>query len=62
MRVLTSITIVITIPVLVSSFFGMNVRLPGQEHPYAFGVIIGVSLVLSLGAVAYFRRKRWLDP
>ncbi len=62
MRVLTSITIVITIPVLVTGFFGMNVDLPGGKHPYAFMGIIALCVILCSGAIVYFRRKRWLEP
>lgn len=62
MRVLTSITIIITIPVLVASFFGMNVPLPGQGHPYAFLAILAACVVLCLVAIIFFRRRRWLDP
>jgi magnesium transporter len=61
MRVLTSITIVITIPVLVTGFFGMNVQIPGEKHPYAFFIVMGLCVALSSGAIIYFRRKRWLD-
>ncbi|MBN2576761.1 MAG: hypothetical protein JXP73_19515 [Deltaproteobacteria bacterium] len=62
MRLLTSITIVITIPVLVTGFFGMNVELPLEKEPYAFLAILGLCAALGLGAVAYFQRKRWLEP
>jgi magnesium transporter len=62
MRLLTTITIVLTIPVLVSSFFGMNVPVPMSENKYAFLMIIGVSLVLCSVAVFYFVRRRWLEP
>jgi magnesium transporter len=62
MRLLTAITIVLTIPVLVTSFFGMNVSLPLEKEPYAFLAIIGLCVALSLGAITYFRRKRWMDP
>jgi magnesium transporter len=62
MRLLTSITIIITIPVLVTSFFGMNVGLPLASEPYAFLAILGLCVVLCLGAITYFRRKRWLEP
>jgi magnesium transporter len=61
MRLLTSITIVITIPVLVTGFFGMNVSLPFEKEPYAHLVILGLCVVLCLGAITYFRRKRWLE-
>ena len=62
MRLLTSITIILTIPVLVASFFGMNVRVPMQNSPYAFLVVIALSLALSTAAVIYFVKRRWLEP
>jgi magnesium transporter len=62
MKLLTSLTIIMTIPVLVASIFGMNVKLPMQDHPYAFVVVMGVSIALSLVAVIYFLRRRWLEP
>jgi magnesium transporter len=62
MRLLTSITIVITIPVLVTGFFGMNVSIPLEKEPYAFLAILGLCIALCLGAITYFRRKRWLEP
>jgi magnesium transporter len=61
MRLLTSITIIITIPVLVTGFFGMNVSLPFEKEPYAHLVILGICVVLCLSAFTYFRRKRWLE-
>jgi magnesium transporter len=61
MRLLTSITIVLTIPVLIASFFGMNVPVPLAGWRYSFAAIVATSLVLCGGAVAYMRRKRWLD-
>jgi magnesium transporter len=61
MRLLTSITIIITIPVLVTGFFGMNVALPFDKEPYAYVAVLGLCVVLCLSAVTYFRRKRWLE-
>jgi magnesium transporter len=61
MRVLTLITIIITIPVVVASFFGMNVRLPFANHPYAFAGILAGSVTLSALSLLYFIKKRWLD-
>jgi len=55
------LTIIMTIPVLVASIFGMNVKLPMQDHPYAFMLIMGISVTLSLAAVIYFLRRRWLE-
>jgi len=62
MRLLTSITIVITIPVVVTGFYGMNVALPLQNHPHAFLLVIALSSLLSGSAVFYFVKRRWLEP
>ena len=58
MQRLTLITIVLMLPTLVASFYGMNVAgLPFKDEPYAFGVIMGFSVLLAVGLVGYFRRK-----
>ena len=59
MQRLTSVTIVLMVPTLVASFYGMNVELPFQHVPGAYGIIIGIALFLSLTLVLFFRRKRW---
>lgn len=60
MRVLTSLTIVLAIPSMVASFYGMNMSVPGQTHPWAFWLVVLGSFALS-GTVAYlFARRRWL--
>jgi len=55
---LTLITIVLTVPMVMASFFGMNVPVPLAQQPYAFLVIIITSILLSIGVIYYFRRKR----
>jgi magnesium transporter len=57
MKLLTSITIVLAIPTMVSSFFGMNVGLPMQNDPMAFGVIITITLSLVSLAVFFLYKK-----
>ncbi len=58
MKFLASITIVLMLPTLVASTFGMNIRLPFQESPFAFWITMGVSIVLSTVAVIAFLRMR----
>jgi magnesium transporter len=60
MKILTLITIILTIPVLFSSLYGMNVKLPFQGHPLAFFIVIGTSFILSLLAIFIFIRQKWL--
>jgi magnesium transporter len=58
MQRLTLITIIISVPTLVASIFGMNVYLFGlEDNHYAFFAILLGSVGLALGIVWYFRRK-----
>lgn len=44
MKLLTSITILMAIPTMFSSFFGMNVDLPFSNNPFGFWIILGISI------------------
>ena len=57
MKFLASVTIIISIPTVVSSFWGMNVGVPFQEHPSGFLWVMLVALGLS-GAAAYWLWKK----
>lgn len=59
MKRLTSVTIVLMVPTLIASFYGMNVKLPGANFDMAFLMVIILSLVLSIFMVGFFLRKRW---
>jgi magnesium transporter len=60
MKVLTTLTIVVSLPTLVASFYGMNVSLPGGNHPFAFLTIFAFSLVLTSIAAFIFYKRDWL--
>lgn len=47
MKFLTSVTIVMAIPTMVSSFFGMNVNIP-LTSPFAFWIILALSFAVCL--------------
>ncbi|MEM6395756.1 MAG: magnesium transporter CorA family protein [Bacteroidota bacterium] len=55
---LTLITIILTVPMVIASFYGMNVPLPLQQKQFTIGIIFLVSIFLSLGVIWYFRKKR----
>lgn len=57
-RLLTVITVALTIPTMVAGLFGMNVPVPGAEHPLMFWLITGVSIVMALLIGYYFLRRR----
>jgi magnesium transporter len=60
MKFLAAFTIVLTLPMTVASFYGMNVALPAAKGQHAFWILIGASLALSAGVFAAFRYKKWL--
>lgn len=57
MKFLTSLAIVIAIPTLIASFYGMNIPLPLQHNPYALIHIILVSLIASLLVVILLQQR-----
>ncbi len=57
MKLLTSITITLTIPTMIASFYGMNVDLPFQSNPYGFFFIVAISLFLTGGTVFAMMKK-----
>ncbi len=59
MKFLTSITIILMLPTLVASVYGMNIKLPFQDSPHAFAITMGVSLVLTVIGVWIFIKRNW---
>jgi magnesium transporter len=57
---LTLVTIILMVPTLVASFFGMNVDLPfkSETSSLSFFVIIGISILISMALAWFFRRKK----
>lgn len=60
MKFLASITIVLAIPTLVASIFGMNLGLPFQNHEAAFLLVGGATAIVTIGVILVFLRKDWL--
>lgn len=57
-RLLTVITLALTIPTALAGLYGMNVDLPGNESaPHMFWLIVAVS-ILSAGALSYYFLKK----
>jgi len=63
MERLTSITIILSIPTVVSGSYGMNVDgrwMPLSSTPHGFGIINLLTLLLCLGLALWLRRRRLL--
>ena len=60
MRTLTSVSIILMFPTLISSLFGMNL-INGMEHSsLGFPIALAISLVVSVGSWAFLRFKKLL--
>ncbi len=65
MKIVGSISLILMIPTIIASFYGMNVGIPGGGDPadanyIAFYLIVGLSFFISGAVWAFFRKKRWL--
>lgn len=60
MKFLAAVTVILTIPMIVASLYGMNVALPAQHHANAFALTLVTSLLICIAIAAYFRRRGWL--
>ena len=58
MRTLTSVTIILMLPTLVASFFGMNLVNGMENSPIGFVVAIIISVLISVISLLVFRHKR----
>ena len=61
MKFLTSITIVLAIPTMISSFWGLNVNLPFQDSKLVFVIMIAISAILTLVVTWWLKKKDMLD-
>lgn len=56
---LTSITIILSLPALVTGIYGMNVPIPYSGSPHAFYIPIILSVGISVIISWYFLKKKW---
>ncbi|MBP7486634.1 MAG: magnesium transporter CorA family protein [Parabacteroides sp.] len=59
MKRMTSISIILMVPTLIASFYGMNVKSHVENLPYGFYYIVILSVLISAAAFVIFRKIRW---
>lgn len=59
-KLLTAITIIVTIPSIITSLYGMNVKLPLADMHHAFTFIVIIIFLSCLASTWIFYRKKWL--
>ena len=59
MKRMTSLSIILMVPTLIASFYGMNVDIHVEKIPHAFSLIVFFSISLSAMAFVIFRKIKW---
>lgn len=59
-KVLTSVTIILSLPTLIASFYRMNLTLRMQSSNLGFVVIGALSAAVMLMAALFFKKMNWL--
>jgi len=59
MKALAALTIILNLPTIIASFYGMNVALPGEGHPLAFLSIFGIAIGMTAIATFIFYKRDW---
>lgn len=57
MKFLAAITIIMSIPTMIGGLWGMNVPVPFGSNPSGFLIVVILSVISSIAAVFYFRKK-----
>ncbi|AMB98544.1 hypothetical protein AWM75_00405 [Aerococcus urinaehominis] len=60
MKILTSWSILLTIPTIIAGIWGMNVDLPFTESDWAFIVLSVLTAGMIIGVYIYLKRKKML--
>lgn len=61
MKILTSITIILAVPTLIASIWGMNVPVPLQNNSNGFVILLAISVIVTLGVMIWFKKKDMLS-
>ena len=59
MKRMTSISIILMVPTLIASFYGMNVEIGFENVPFAFAIIVCISVGLAFFAFIVFKKIKW---
>lgn len=57
MKFLTVVSVIIAVPTVVSSFWGMNVPVPFEQNEYGFLIVSIISVIITILAGLYINRK-----
>lgn len=59
MRIFTVITAVFLPLTLIAGWYGMNLKMPEYELEYGYPMVIGISILITICLLVYFKKHRW---
>lgn len=60
---LTTLTLILTLPTLIASIYGMNTPIPYKDSPFTFWIPVSISfIILLVTALNYYKRTRKTKP
>jgi magnesium transporter len=60
MKILTLISSILLPLTFIASLYGMNIKLPIQDHPASFLIVAGVMVGIALFMLVYFKLRKWM--
>ena len=61
MKTLTSITLIMAVPTVISGIYGMNFdEMPFADAPFGFALICGVIVVVCIFMLSFLKRRKML--
>lgn len=60
-KILTVMTILLSIPTMIGGLYGMNIALPYQNHPMIFAYLVWITIIIWSIAFVIFYYKKWLQ-
>ena len=58
MKVLTSLTMVLSVPTIIFSLWGMNVPVPFEQASFGFWIVLLIAVVCMVVSFAFMYRKK----
>ena len=58
-KFLTSLTVILALPTLIVSIYGMNIDLPFDKSPFAFAIVMGITFVVTITCVFLLWKRKF---
>ncbi len=59
-KILTLISSILLPLTFIASLYGMNIKLPMQDHPFSFAIVAGAMVTIAVLMFVYFKIKKWM--